>query len=64
MKKLGILFSAIALIALSTSCERCATCTFNDPDSGLITDDFCNKGRTFEDQKEVHEDNGWSCKED
>ena len=64
MKKLFFLFLAVAFTFSLSSCERCATCTYNDPADGQIVSDFCSKGRAFEDQKQIHEEQGWSCSEE
>ena len=64
MKKFFFLLIAAAFTVSISSCEKCATCTYNDPEDGLITSDFCSKGRAYEDQKAIHEDQGWSCTEE
>ncbi len=64
MKKLILGLSIIATSFFSVSCEQCVTCTFDDPDQGVIEDNFCGSGATLEDQETLHEDNGWSCTND
>ncbi len=61
MKKTIILASAIALIGITSSCEKCATCTINDPDQGKMTTEVCSNGNAYQSAIKVHEDNGWEC---
>lgn len=61
MKKALILASAIALIGITSSCQKCATCTINDPERGTISNEVCSSGNAYESAIKVHEDNGWSC---
>ncbi len=61
MKKALILASAIALVAVTSSCQKCATCTINDPEAGKISNEICNSGNAYESAIKVHEDNGWNC---
>ena len=61
MKKALILSSAIALIGITSSCQKCATCTINDPEEGKITNEVCNSGNAYESAIKVYEDNGYTC---
>ena len=61
MKKAIILSSVIALMGITSSCKKCATCTFNDPEKGKISSEVCSSGNAYESAIKVHEDNGWSC---
>ncbi|MAX78974.1 MAG: hypothetical protein CL843_02215 [Crocinitomicaceae bacterium] len=63
MKKLYILGIAAILSSTFISCEKCATCTINQ-DGQMLTDDVCNKGRTYDNHIDHMEDSGWSCSED
>ncbi|MGB0391110.1 MAG: hypothetical protein ACPGRC_07100 [Salibacteraceae bacterium] len=60
--KRSLLFAAgIALLSITTSCDKCATCTYNDPEKGQLTNEVCSNGHSYTTAIEVHEDNGWSC---
>ncbi|MFT4752585.1 MAG: hypothetical protein ACI85Q_000117 [Salibacteraceae bacterium] len=61
MKKTILLSAVVAFLGLTTSCEKCATCTFNDPVKGTLTNEVCTNGHAYDNAIEVHEDNGWSC---
>lgn len=61
MKKIIILASAIAFIGITTSCEKCATCTINDPERGLMTNEVCSNGNSYDSAIKVYEDTGWEC---
>jgi hypothetical protein len=64
MKKIiGIAAVFVAVLGF-TSCEQCATCTFNDPDRGQLTEDFCDRGKVYDDTMETYDDAGWDCVED
>ncbi|MCH9823372.1 hypothetical protein N8085_02730 [Salibacteraceae bacterium] len=63
MKKLLFLFAVGSLVSLS-SCEKCSTCTFNDPEQGeLVSDDVCQKGKQYDHVLEMYDRNGWTCTE-
>lgn len=50
-----------AVVSMSFSCKRCASCTFDDPAFGQDTSDFCGKGNSYKDQLDRHEKSGWKC---
>ncbi len=63
MKKILFLV-AISTITLLSSCEKCSTCTFDDPERGeLVSEDVCQKGRQYDDVLEMYDRNGWTCTE-
>ena len=62
-KSLFVLFALGAGLALS-SCEKCATCTFDDPVDGELTSEFCNKSHAFTNNWDNHVESGWECVED
>ena len=50
-------------IIFFSSCEKCATCTYDDPINGKDTSDCCGKGNTYKSCRSAHEKNGWKCVE-
>ncbi len=64
MKKL-LLVLAIGMVSTAfTSCNKCSTCTFDDPVQGqLVSEDVCQKGRQYQDVLEMYDRNGWECTE-
>jgi hypothetical protein len=61
MRKSLFLAVGITIIGLASSCDKCATCTFNDPEQGKLTNEVCSNGHAYTTAIEVHEDNGWDC---
>ena len=61
MKNIILFFGSIAILALSTSCEKCATCTFNDPELGKLSTEVCSSSHSYNSAIKVYEDNGWTC---
>ena len=61
MKKIILFFGTVSIIALSTSCKKCATCTFNDPIQGKLSTEVCSSGHSYDSAIKVYEDNGWTC---
>ena len=64
MKRLAIASIIVIGSGIFASCEKCATCTFNDPEEGVIRDEFCDKGHRYDSALKAYEDNNWSCSED
>ena len=63
MKNIILFFGTITVLALSTSCKKCATCTYNDPELGKLSAEVCSSGQPYKSAIKVYEDNGWSCSE-
>ena len=61
MKNKILLFGAFAVIVLSSSCKKCATCTYNDPTQGKLSTEVCSSSNSYETAIKVYEDNGWTC---
>ena len=61
MKKTIVLSAVVAILGITTSCEKCATCTFNDPVKGQLTNEVCSSEHAYETAIATHEDNGWNC---
>ena len=61
MKKTLLFAGVIAFFGLATSCQKCATCTFQDEEKGKLTSEVCSKGDAYDSAIKVHEDNGWTC---
>lgn len=61
MKKTLLFAGVIALFSITTSCQKCATCTFNDPEKGTITAEVCSKGEAYNSAIKVYEDTDWTC---
>ena len=61
MKNKILFFGAVAILALTTSCEKCATCTYNDPTQGKLSTEVCSSGDSYDSAIKVYEDNGWTC---
>jgi len=61
MKKSLLFLGVIAFFSLVTSCQKCATCTFDDAEKGKLTSEVCSKGAAYDSAIKVHEDNGWNC---
>jgi hypothetical protein len=64
MKRITIAAAVLLVSGMFASCEKCATCSFNDPDLGTITDEFCDKGHRYDSTLEAYEANDWTCTED
>ena len=66
-KLLTLIICGGALLALSTSCKKCATCTTlsDDPvtEGETITNEVCGVGRDYDDQILIHERGSWTCVE-
>jgi hypothetical protein len=61
MKYVFLVFSAIVL---NTSCKKCATCTYTDEETGVVTtNEICNSPKIFENEKTTYERTGWVCVE-
>jgi hypothetical protein len=62
MKKV-LIFGALLYLGVSvSSCKKCSTCTFNDPEKGTITsEDVCQKGKQYRRTLDIYEKNGWAC---
>ncbi len=61
MKKKVLFLASIAILAFTISCQKCATCTFNDPEKGTLTTEVCSSGHSYDSAIKVYEDNEWSC---
>jgi hypothetical protein len=61
MKKNILFLGVIVIASITSSCQKCSTCTYNDAEKGVITSEVCNTGNAYKTAIEVHEDNGWSC---
>jgi hypothetical protein len=61
MKKTLLLLAVVALTAVTSSCQKCATCTIKDADKGTLTSEVCSKGDAYDAAIKVHEDNDWTC---
>jgi len=61
MKKTLLFIGIAAFFGLTTSCQKCATCTFKDTKKGTLTTEVCSKGDSYDSAIKVYEDNGWSC---
>lgn len=61
MKKTILFLGVIAIASVTSSCQKCATCTYNDAEKGVLTNEVCSSGNSYKTAIEVHEDNGWSC---
>lgn len=54
----------IAALVLNSSCKKCATCTYTEESTGAVTtNEICNTGKIFENEKETYEKTGWVCEE-
>lgn len=60
MKKTLLLIGVVVSIGL-TSCEKCAKCTFVDPEKGKLENEVCDTSHGYEAAVKVYEDNGWEC---
>tara|TARA_B110000879_G_scaffold36803_1_gene51171 strand:+ start:12861 stop:13061 length:201 start_codon:yes stop_codon:yes gene_type:complete len=61
MKKLLFLFAMGSIISFS-SCKKCSTCTFNDPEKGeLESKDVCQKGKQYNHVLDMYDRSGWTC---
>ncbi|HBH05897.1 MAG TPA: hypothetical protein DDX92_04765 [Flavobacteriales bacterium] len=58
-----ITIAGIMAILSSTSCKKCTTCTFDDPERGKLSSEVCGKGNIYQSGIDTHEDNGWTCNE-
>ena len=62
-----ILICATGLAALSTSCQKCATCTTTSDDPATfgepITQEVCERGRNYDDMIIIYERGAWTCTE-
>ncbi len=57
-----LLLIGIVALFTQTSCEKCTTCTYTDVNTSEVkTEEICNKGKVFENQREKFELNGWVC---
>jgi hypothetical protein len=61
MKKTLLIAGVAAIFSLTTSCQKCATCTFKDAEKGTLTSEVCSQGDAYDSAIKVHEDNGWTC---
>lgn len=61
MKNKILFIGTIAILAITTGCKKCATCTYNDPDKGELSTEVCSSGHAYDSAIEVYENNGWSC---
>lgn len=61
MKRSLILLAGVVLLGVTSACDKCATCTYNDPVQGKLTNEVCSNGHAYTTAIEVHEDNGWTC---
>lgn len=62
MKK--IIISTFVLVSLFSfsSCEKCSTCTFQDPSRGeLVSEDVCQKGKAYDQAMKQYDERGWTC---
>ncbi|UTW64492.1 hypothetical protein KFE98_10230 [bacterium SCSIO 12741] len=61
MKKL-MLLAVMAMSLGMISCEKCSTCTYQDPNRGTLTsEEVCGKSRQYDQIMEQYDENGWSC---
>ena len=65
MKRLFTLLGISAALMLTSSCEKCATCTSvsDDPLTAgeTLTDEICGIGRDYDDQVTIYERANWDC---
>ena len=61
MKKSLFFAAGIAVLSLTTSCNKCATCTYNDPEKGTLTAEVCSNGHANTSAIEAYEENDWNC---
>lgn len=61
MKKTLLFAGVVAFFSLATSCQKCATCTYEDSEKGTLTSEVCSQGEAYNSAIKVHEDNGWTC---
>lgn len=67
-KILTLIICAGSVIALTTSCKKCATCTTlsDDPETfgETISEEVCGSGREYTDLVTIYERGAWTCTED
>jgi hypothetical protein len=63
MKKILLAGSIVMLSLLGTSCKKCATCTYNDPEEGKLETEVCSSGHAYESAIQFYEDQNWVCAE-
>lgn len=62
MKRIVVLALVVSGMVGFSSCEKCSTCTFEDPVQGTLkSEDVCQKGQAYDHMLEQYKQNGWSC---
>lgn len=64
-KLLYISLAVVAFASFSSSCKKCATCTYQDAllDSTIVSD-FCEKNHVYDNELQSHIKAGYTCAED
>lgn len=64
MKKVILSLVVVGAALAFSSCKKCSTCTYKDPQRGTLTsEDVCQKGKAYKHSIDYYKERGWSCTE-